>query len=160
MVVVLRRTTLSCNAIKGCSSLHSSPSSDISESVFGIASGQYAKSKFDWEQETPQQRSAALSTVQSLHSGTLPRLDTLGFQVPNHYSACWRAAWIIFPSFRKKNPNTKNISYKLLQKKIINKKQNNKLIKKKFDNATFTNWNLKLVSLWWFFALHDNDLKF
>ena len=79
MVVALRRTTLSCNGIEGCSGLHSSPCSDISESVFCIASGQYAKSQYDWQQETPTQRSAALSTAQSLHTGTLPRLDTSEF---------------------------------------------------------------------------------
>ena len=94
MVVALRRTTLSCNGIEGCSGLHWSPSSarDISEFVFCIASGQYAKSKFDWEQETPQQCSAALSTAQSLHSGTLLRPDISGFQMPDHYSARRRAA--------------------------------------------------------------------
>jgi len=67
MVVAWRRTTLSCNGIEGCSGFHSSPSSDISEPVFCIVSGQYAKSKFDWQQQTPTQRSAALSTAQSLH---------------------------------------------------------------------------------------------
>jgi len=64
----------------------------LSESVFCIAPGQYAKSKFDWQQETPTQRSAALSTARSLHSGTLPRLDTSGFQMLYHYSARRRGA--------------------------------------------------------------------
>jgi len=90
IVVSLRRTTFNCNAIEGCSGLHSSSSSDISESVFCIASGQYTKSEFDWQQETPTQRSAVVSTAQSLHSRTLPRLDTLGFHyregVSNHIS--------------------------------------------------------------------------
>ena len=38
MVVALRRTMLSGNGIEGCSGLHLSPSLDISESVFCIAS--------------------------------------------------------------------------------------------------------------------------
>jgi len=69
MVVALRRTTLSGNGIEGCSGLHLSPSSDISESVFCIASGLYAKSQFDWEQETIQTRSKALSAARSLYMG-------------------------------------------------------------------------------------------
>ena len=88
--------------------------SDISESVFCIASGQYAKSKFDWQQETPTQRSAALSTAQSLHSGTLPRLDTSGFQMLYHYSAREGVRKSYFPPSVKKNQN-KNI-YANMQK--------------------------------------------
>jgi len=68
----------------------------LSESVFCIAPGQYTKSKFDWQQETPTQRSAGLFTARSPHPGTLPRLDTPGLlRSP-------RGAKIIFPSFLKK----------------------------------------------------------
>jgi len=70
MVIALRRTTLSGNGIEGCSGLHLSPSWDISESVFCIASGLYARSQFVTEQETPQTRSIALSAARSLYMGT------------------------------------------------------------------------------------------
>jgi hypothetical protein len=75
----------------------------LSESVFCIAPGQYAKSKFDWQQETPTQRSAGLFTARSPHPGTLPRLDTPGFQMLYHYCDRRRGAKLIFPSFLKKN---------------------------------------------------------
>jgi len=75
----------------------------LSESVVCIAPGQDAKSKFDWQQETPTQRSAGLFTARSPHPGTLPRLDTPGFQML--YCARRRGAKIIFPSFLKKNKN-------------------------------------------------------
>jgi len=65
--------------IKGCSGLHSLPSSDISESVFCITSGQYAKSKFDWEQETPQTRNIALSAARSLYMGAYTPKHSLGW---------------------------------------------------------------------------------
>jgi len=75
----------------------------LSESVVCIAPGQDAKSKFDWQQETPTQRSAGLFTARSPHPGTLPRLDTPGFQML--YCARRRGAKIIIPSFLKKNKN-------------------------------------------------------
>jgi len=68
MVVALRRTTLSGNGIEGCSVLHWSPSSDISESVFCIVSGLYAKSQFDWEQETHRWVRGTFSLHGCLHS--------------------------------------------------------------------------------------------
>jgi len=79
MVVVLQRTTLSDNGIEGCSGLHLSPSSDISESVFCIASGLHAKSQFDWEKATPQTRSIVLSAARSLYMGAYTLKHSLGW---------------------------------------------------------------------------------
>ena len=128
--------------------LHSSPSSDISESVFCIASGQHAKSKFDWEQETPQKRSAA-STAESLHSGALPRLDTSGFQMPDHYSARRRARESSnhISLLSLKNPKTKNISCKLLQKIIINKSKIRIQLKKIVWQWSFSKFKLKVCKV-------------
>jgi len=107
MVVALRRTTLSGNGIEGCSGLHLSPSSDISESVFCIASGLYAKSQFDWEQETPKTHRWVRGTFSlhgRLHSEAQPRLDASGFQSPT-MSAPRGAA--LFPSFSIRHEYTK-----------------------------------------------------
>jgi len=49
---------------------HLSPFPDISESVFCMASGLYARSQFVTKQETPQTRSIALSAAHSLYMGT------------------------------------------------------------------------------------------
>jgi len=87
---------------------------NISESVFCIASGLYAKSQFDWAKETPQTHRWVCGTFSlhgRLHSEAQSRLDASGFQSPT-MSAPRGAA--------KKARIHQNSSCKQLRKSIIN----------------------------------------
>jgi len=138
----------------------------LSESVFYIASGQYAKSKFDWQQETPTQRSAALSTAQSLHSGTLPRLHTSGFQMLYHLFCSPKGCVNHFPPFVKKTQKQKHLMQICKNPQQVANYCNN-LKQRLIFNGKFTNWYAKLVKflhcfmvMIWYFTFNLSSSKF